>query len=150
MIERNDAADDPARLAHREIDHARTHGDRRAFHLRHQAGVKLDLRGGDGGVHHHLTHRIATVGGVDQRQFLGALAQHIGDALKEPRALERRRVAPTIEGFLRRADRGIDVVCAAIGDGAERLARAGIDRVDMAAGFRRMPGATVKRITMVG
>ena len=79
MIERNDAADHAARLAHGEIDHARAHRDRRALHLRHQAGVEIDLRGGDSGVHHHLVHRIAAIGGVDQREFVGVLAQHIGD-----------------------------------------------------------------------
>ena len=131
MIERNDAADHAARLAHREIDHARAHRDRRALHLRHEAGIEIDLRGGDGRVHHHLVHRIAAIGGVDHRQFVGMLAQHVGDALEEARALERRRIAPAVEGFLRRADRGIDIGGAAIGDGPSDFAGAGIDRVDI-------------------
>src|SRR5580693_10687339 len=47
MIERNDAAYDAARLAHGEVHDTRTHRDRGALHFRHEAGVKLDLRGGD-------------------------------------------------------------------------------------------------------
>ena len=57
MIERNDAADDAARLAHREIHHVRSHRDRRAFHLGDEAGVEFDLGGGDCRVAHHLGDR---------------------------------------------------------------------------------------------
>ncbi len=133
VVERNDAADDAARLAHREVHHARSHRDRGAFHLGDEAGIELDLRRGDGGVLDHLGERIAAIGGVDQRQFLGVVAQHSGDALQQPRPLERRRVAPGRERRLGRAHRGIDIGCAAIGDRAERFTGAGIDRVGVAA-----------------
>ena len=47
--------------------------------------------------------------------------------LEEARALERQGVAPAVERFLGRLHGGVDVVGAAVGDRAERLARAGID-----------------------
>ena len=119
MIERNDAADDAARLAHGEVHHTWAHRDRGAFHFRHQAGVKLDLRSGDGCVHHHLMHGIAAVGGVDHREFVGVFPQDRGDALEQARALERRRVAPAVERLLRRLHGSVDVVGAAIGERAE-------------------------------
>ena len=150
MVERNDAADDAARLAHREIDHARAHRDRRAFHLGDEAGVEFDLRRGDGRVAHHLGIGIAAIGGVDHRQFLGVLAQHIGDALQKPRAFERRRIAPSREGRLGRIHRGVDIGRAAIGDRPERFTGAGIDGVGGAAGFRLVPFAAVEGVAMLG
>jgi hypothetical protein len=51
------------------------------------------------------------------------LAQHVGDALEQPRAFEWRRVAPAVEGFLRRTDGGIDIGGAAIGDRARAIGR---------------------------
>ena len=82
MIERDDAADDAARLAHGEIHHTRAHRDRGALHFGDEAGVEVDLRRGDGRVHHHLMNRIAAIGGVDHGEFVGVLAQYVGDALE--------------------------------------------------------------------
>ena len=149
MVERNDAADDAARLAHREIDHVRAHRDRRAFHFGHEAGVEFDLRRGDRGVAHHLGIGIAAIGGVDHRQFLGVLAQHIGDALEQARTLERRRVAPGRERGLGRIHRGVDIGGAAIGHRPERLGRSGIDGVGAAAGDRLVPLAAVKGVAVL-
>jgi hypothetical protein len=94
-------------------------------------------------------HRIAAVGGVDHGELVGVLAQHRGDALEQPRALERRRVAPAVERLLGRLYGGIDVVGAAVGDRAERFAGAGIDGVDVVAGLRLVPGAAIKGIAML-
>ena len=150
MVERDDAPDYAARLAHREIDDARSHRDRGAFHLRHQAGVEVDLRRRNGRIHDHLVHRIAAIGGVDHRQLLGVLAQHVGDTLEQPRALEWRRVAPAVEGLFGRADRGLDIRGVAIGEGTKRLAGARIDRIDIAAGFRLVPFAAIEGVAMLG
>ena len=149
MIERNDAADHAARFAHREIHHARSHRDRRAFHFGDEAGIEFDLRRGDGRVLDHLGKRIAAIGGVDQRQFLGVVAQHIGDALEEPRAFERRRIAPGRERRLGRAHRGVDIGRAAIGDRAEQFTGAGIDGVGGAAGFGLVPFAAIEGVAML-
>jgi hypothetical protein len=106
--------------------------------------------GSDGGVLDHLGERIAAIGGVDQRQFLGVVAQHVGDAFEEPRALERRGVAPGREGGLGRGDGGIDIGRAAICDRTERFTGAGIDGVGIAVGFRSVPLAAVKGVAMFG
>ena len=98
----------------------------------------------------HLGEGIAAIGGVDHRQFLGVLAQHIGDALEHPRAFERRRVAPGRERRLGGGHRGVDIGCAAIGDRAERFTGAGIDGVGGAAGFRLVPFAAIEGVAMLG
>ena len=92
----------------------------------------------------HLGDRIAAVGGVDHRQLLRVLAQHLGDrgaaCLARSSGSTWRQL---LEGGLGRRDRGIHVGRARIGDLAERLAGAGIDRVGLAARLRRMPRAAV-------
>jgi hypothetical protein len=94
--------------------------------------------------------RVAAIGGIDQRQLFGVLAQDGGDALEHPGSLERRHVAPFGERRLGRGHGGIDVIGAAIGHGSKRLAGTGIDRIRMTAGFRLVPFAAVIGAAVLG
>ena len=67
--------------------------------------------------------RIAAVGGIDHRELLRVLAQHLGDALEHLGALERQHVAPFLECGLGGGHRRIDVGGAGVRDLAERSRR---------------------------
>ena len=143
MIERNDAADHAQGLADGEVDDVRTHRDRCALHLGHEAGKELHLGGGDHRIADHLLDGIAAVGGVDHRELVGILAQDFAASPQDFCTLERQHMPPFGECGLCHGHRRIDVLGAGVGDLTERLSRAGVDRVGVAARHRLVPGAAI-------
>ena len=129
MVERDDAADHAERLAHREVDHVRSHRDRRALHLGDEAGEELDLRRGDRRVADHLRDRVAAVGGIDHRELVGVAAQDRAIRRRICARSQRRHVAPFREGRLRPLRPRHRCRRRRIGDLAERCPGAGIDGV---------------------
>lgn len=143
MVERNDTADNAQGLADGEIDHVRTHRNGSAFHFRDKAREEFHLGGGDHRVADHFLDWVAAVGGIDHREFVGVLAQNFRNPPQDFCPFERQHTAPFRKRGFRRGHGGIDILGPGIGNLSERLARAGADRVDEAAGLRLVPGAAV-------
>jgi hypothetical protein len=73
------------------------------------------LSRGNHGVAGHLTHGVAAVCSIDQREFAGILSQQFRDSPQDARALERDDGAPLGEAAVGRGDGGSDI--GRVGDG---------------------------------
>jgi hypothetical protein len=148
MVERNDAPDHAERLAHGEVHGVRTHRDRGALHFGDEAGVEVELGRADLGIAHHLGIGIAAIGGIDHRELVAVLAQHVGDGAQHLGTLERRHAPPLAERGLGRRNGGFRIRHSAVHHLAEALAGAGADGLDVAPRFRLLPFAGVVGIAM--
>ena len=146
MIERDDPHHDAKRLAHREVERLGSHRNREALDLGHESRKKFHLRRRDVRIAHHLAHRVAAVGSVDQCQLLGVLMQDRRDPFHDFRALGGQHARPFAEAGPSTRHRSVDVGSRCFGRAAERFAAAGAGDLRITAGLRRVPAAAVVEV----
>jgi hypothetical protein len=98
---------------------------------------------------HHCANRIATVCGIDHRQFFGVLPQQT----RPPQnfaALGGKNAKPLAETPLRAGDCRVNVRGRRIGDPSKRLAAAWTGEIHVAARERGVPSTGVVKLAVIG
>ena len=139
MVEGDDPADHPERLAQCVVEPAVGDRDRLAAQLQGEPGEVAQLGHADRDVDAHVAHRAAVVGGVEQRELLLAASERSHELQQLGGALGRRRRAPGGEGAAGRRDGRVDLGGSAAREAADQPAGGRVVRVDRLAGRREPP-----------